>query len=385
MSKRGDCIHKRKDGRWEGRHPQGRNENGTIKYASVYGKSYREAREKLKLFSSNFSGQQNIVKHKKSFGEVLDLWMENNRLRLKGGTINKYQSIIDSHIKPGLGFIRVVDIDSSKINNFLNEMILSGKLNGSGGLSASYVRSMGIVINSAMKYAVSEGLCSPLNTPISKPVAEQKEISILDEDSQHRLEMYLLDNLDLTNAGILISLHTGLRVGEICALSWNDIDLNKRVIHIRHTVARVPVLGNSSEQKTQLVIDSPKTKSSARDIPISSALYPIITEIQKLSNSNFVISQTNTFVHPRAYEYRYHKVLKKCNIAQIRYHALRHTFATRCIEAGVDVKTLSEILGHGSISVTLNTYVHSSMDTKRKQLEKLCIANSKWSNMWSHS
>lgn len=371
MSKRGDYIHKRKDGRWEGRYPQGRNAKGTIKYASVYGKSYRDVKEKLSEISKTTANENALKNHEKTFGQILQLWMENNKLRLKGGTINKYQNLIDSHILPELGSALISELDATNINKFLNKMLVSGKINGVGGLSPSYVRSMAIVINAAIKFAVDEGLCSPLKSSICKPVSEKKEFPVLDKKTQQQFETFLLKNLDLTKAGIFISLHTGMRIGEVCALSWEDIDLNQNVIHIRHTIARVRKSSFSSDSTTKLIIDSPKTKSSLRDIPISSKLLPVILEIRQISSAGFVISENNSFVHPRTYETRYHKTLKECNIEKINYHALRHTFATRCIEAGVDVKSLSEILGHGNVSVTLNTYVHSSMEMKRNQLEKL--------------
>lgn len=120
-----------------------------------------------------------------------------------------------------------------------------------------------------------------------------------------------------------------------------------------------------------MIIDTPKTPASTRDIPISSALLPILASFRSHSSSKYVVSNTNTFLSPRTFEYRYHRLLEETGITPINYHALRHTFATRCIEAGVDVKSLSEMLGHANVGVTLNTYVHSSMELKRKQLEKL--------------
>lgn len=371
MAKRGDYIHKRKDGRWEGRYPKGRNAKGAIKYASVYGKSYREVKEKLLTISKAMAGETALKNREKMFGQILQLWMDNNKSRLKGATINKYQNLIDSHILAELGSVQIGELDATRINKFLNKMLVSGKINGTGGLSPSYVRSMAIVISAAINFAVNEGLCSPLKTSICKPVSDKKEFSILDKNTQQQFETFLLKDLDLTKAGIFISLHTGMRIGEVCALSWEDIDLVQNVIHVRHTVARVRKSSIFSNGTTELIIDSPKTKSSSRDIPISSKLLPVILKIQQLSSSGFVISETDTFVHPRTYENRYHKTLKECNVDKINYHTLRHTFATRCIEAGVDVKSLSEILGHGNVSITLNTYVHSSMEMKRNQLEKL--------------
>lgn len=371
MAKRGDNIRKRKDGRWEGRYKKGRAADGSIIYGSVYGKTYKEVKEKMTSIISHPLQPATPKGQGKTFGEVLNLWMDNNRARLKGGTINKYQNLIDTHIMPELGLTKINELSATRINTFLDHKISRGRVDGSGGLSASYVRSIMLVINAAIKYAVSEQLCLPLKTPICKPSVDKTELSILSSEEQKKLETSLLNNFDLTGAGIYISLHTGLRIGEVCSLAWNDIDMNKRVIHVRHTVARIRS-GNSAGS-TILTIDTPKTKASKRDIPISSTLLPILLKLKTLSSKGFLLTGTSEFIKPRTFEYRYHKILDDCGIAPVNYHALRHTFATRCVEAGVDIKSLSEILGHGNVSVTLNTYVHSSLEMKRNQLEKLAI------------
>lgn len=335
MAKRGDNIRKRKDGRWEGRYKKGRAADGSIIYGSVYGKTYKEVKEKMASIISHPLQLATPKGQGKTFCEVLNLWMDNNRARLKGGTINKYQNLIDTHIMPELGLTKVNELSATRINTFLDEKISRGRVDGSGGLSASYVRSIMLVINAAIKYAVSEQLCSPLKTPICKPSVDKTELSILSSEEQKKLETSLLNNFDLTGAGIYISLHTGLRIGEVCSLAWNDIDMNKRVIHVRHTVARIRS-GNSGGS-TILIIDTPKTKASKRDIPISSTLLPILLKLKTLSSKGFLLTGTSEFIKPRTFEYRYHKILDDCGIASVNYHALRHTFATRCVEAGVDM------------------------------------------------
>ncbi len=371
MSKRGDNIHKRKDGRWEGRYKKGRKTDGSIMYGSIYAKSYREVKIRLAEVVKATSKYERTSFPEITFGEVLERWMENNRVRLKGGTINKYQSLIDAQIIPELGNKKMSKITSTVINNFLTQKLQNGRLKNTGGLSASYVRSIMLVINSAIKFAVAEQICLPLKTPILKPASQKREMTVLGVEEQKRLETYLYSNLNPTKAGILISLYTGLRIGEVCALSWNDVDFKKKIIRIRHTVARVRNLEKERKTVTKLIIDVPKTQSSVRDIPISSNLLPILEKIYNISSSNYVISENIGFISPRTYEYRYHKLLEECGIEHVNYHVLRHTFATRCVEAGVDIKSLSEILGHSSVGVTLNTYVHSSMELKRTQLEKL--------------
>lgn len=371
MSKRGDNIRKRKDGRWEGRYKKGRTADGKINYGSVYGKSYREVKAKMVAIGKEPSIVTLPKGREKTFGEVLDLWMSNNRIRLKGGTINKYQSLIDSHITPALGLVRITELDSTRINCFLESKLSNGKLDGSGGLAPSYVRSIMLVINAALKFAVSEQYCLPLRTPVCKPSIPKSELTILSMAEQQHLEKSLLLEFNCTCAGILISLYTGLRIGEICALTWDDVDLKNMVIHVRHTIARIKAEANPYGASTILVLDTPKTKASIRDIPISTLLLPILHKLRAISSRGYLLSGNDLFVKPRTFEYRYHKILDKYNIPSVNFHALRHTFATRCVEAGVDVKSLSEILGHANVSITLNTYVHSSMEMKRNQLEKL--------------
>lgn len=370
MSKRGENIRKRKDGRWEGRYKKGRDFKGAIIYGSVYGKTYREAKDKL-AFAVKGAEITPVSKSRElPFREVLHLWMEHNLIHYKGATAKKNQDLIDTHILPAFGDVKVTEITATMINSFAMKKLQSGRLDGKGGLSSAYVRGMMLILSSVMKFASGEQLCLPLKSPIYKPTAPKKDLPILSWTDQKRLEHHLLRELTPTHAGILLSLYTGLRIGEICALAWEDIDLENSIIHVRHTVSRVKSKDTSCA-KSALIIDAPKTKSSARDIPIASILQSVLRKIKKISSSKYVISDTSDFVSPRTFEYRYHRLLETCGIDPINFHALRHTFATRCVETGMDIKTLSEILGHSNPSITLSIYVHSSIERKRSQLEKL--------------
>ena len=371
MPRKGENIRKRKDGRWEGRYKKGVRENGKFNYGSVYGKTYKEVKEKLLHAKHTHLNGDVKINIERRFSEVLFLWIETNRVHLKGSTEQRYDYLIKTHIMPELGGMRLSQISATVINSFLQRKFENGRIDGKGGLSPSYVGSIMIILNSAIGFAVSEKMCPPLSSPIYKPKAEKREVDILSYDEQALIEQYTRNELTSTNIGILISLYTGLRIGEVCALSWEDVDLDNRIIHVRHTVARVKSNLKETGLKTRLIIDEPKTKSSKRDIPIPSTLLPLLVEHKRSALSCFVVSENNGFISPRTYEYRYHRVLNACGVKAINYHALRHTFASRCIEVGVDVKSLSEILGHGNSAITLNTYVHSSLDLKRCQLEKL--------------
>ena len=304
---------------------------------------------------------------KTKFEDVLYQWLNNSKISLKGGSITKYQYLIEAHIIPSLGEMPMSDISSKVVNSFLLEKLEEGRLHKKGSLSPSYVRSMMLIISAAHQLGEAEKLCPSFTSPIYKPVSQRKELKILSLEQQLSLEKLLYENLNLTALGILITLYEGLRIGEICALSWDDIDLTEKIIRVYHTISRV----TDENGKTRFVLDSPKTTSSFRTIPISSNLLPVLKKFQEKSTGHYVISEKQEFIIPRTYEYRFHKIMKKTESPDINYHALRHTFATRCVEAGVDIKSLSEILGHASVNITLNTYVHSSMDLKRRQLEKL--------------
>lgn len=369
MPKKGERIYKRKDGRWEGRYRSGINRDGKSVYRSVYGKSYYEVKKKLS--GCNESNELIEPKTQKSpmFKEVIAMWQKANQNRYKGATALKYDNLINSHILPMLGGYRLSEINTFVLADFMDSKLNAGRLDRAGGLSHSYVRSIMLIVFEIIDFAVREDMCEPLRTQLHKPIIEKSELEILDVCSQSYLERQLLLCPTETGVGILISLNTGLRISEVCALRWADIDFEKAILFVRATVARVK--SNEKDKATALIIDRPKTKSSLRDIPISAKLMRVLIPLYEKRKSEYVISDKQSFVSPRTYEYRFHKILEQHHIKSVNYHALRHTFATRCIEYGVDVKTLSEILGHSNVSITLNTYVHSSMDRKREQLEKL--------------
>lgn len=374
MPKKGENIRKRADGRWEGRYKTRCLSDGKEKYRSVYGRSYKEVKEKMRLCIIREASVDTLcASDAVLLKDVVRMWQHANQTVHKGATQIRYECLIEKHILPELGELPLKSVSSSVLIHFMNEKLAHGRLKDAGELSPRYVRAIMSVLTSVLQYAERENLCGHLNIYYQKPSVEKKEPTVLSAYEQKTLEAALFRDIDETKLGILISLNMGLRIGEVCALSWDNVDLEKQIIHIRSTVARVK--SDDACRKSKLVIDFPKTKASVRDIPIPSKLLPFIAAIQKTSDSKYVISSGKTFVSPRTYEYRYHKLLKEQQIASITYHALRHTFATRCIEVGMDVKTLSEILGHADVSITLDTYVHSSMDLKRKQLEKLSAAS----------
>lgn len=366
MSKKGENIRKRKDGRWEGRYIANRDHMGRAIYRSLYGKTYSEVKQRMKQ-QRMYPKEKISEAYDVNLGTVLNKWLENNKIRYKPATYLKYQYLIERHILPSIGKFKVKDLTASNINTFLNIKLISGGLQTKGALSSSYVRTMALIINAALNYAVAEELCAPMKSSIYKPTPRQPKIKTLSHMEYNTLSVYCAENQNLTNLGIQIALNTGLRVGEICALKWSDIDIKNHLIHVNSTISRV---GNK-EKKCLWILGAPKTTAAIRDIPISNKIESILLTAKQNATSNYVVSENENFINPRTFEYRYHKELNISGVVDINFHGLRHTFATRCVEGGMDIKTLSEILGHSNVSVTLNTYVHSSTELKKAQLNKV--------------
>lgn len=374
MPRKGENIHKRKDGRWEGRYIKSHTNNGKAIYGSVYAKTYQEVKRKLILATQNVILNQAVPNERRVFfREILYEWLENKRLQIKDQTYAKYLYLIENHILPSMGSIKAQQIDSISVNRFLAEKSCKGRLDGKGGLSSSYIRTISFILTSTLDYAAKKGYGLPLTEKINKPSRAKKTIEVFTVPEQLRLESFLLQDLDDKKLGVLLSLYTGIRIGELCGLKNEDIDLETRTIHIQRTVERIRNIGEGHESKTSLVVGDVKSISSNRIIPIPQNLFEFLSSFKKERQEFLVEGKTYSYIDPRTYQYAFQKYLKTTNTKIVNFHALRHTFATRCIESGMDTKTLSEILGHSSVSITLNTYVHSSLELKQKQLNTMAL------------
>lgn len=367
MPKRGENIRKRKDGRWEGRIKLECSNDGKSKYKSIYGKTYIEVKRRMAA-SKKENAFVRTERKEITYGEILEHWQKANKIKHKTATNIKYDYMIDKHIKPILKDVKLGKINTGMLNDFLLDKLYNGRIDNKGGLSPSYVRTMMIIINSSLVYSYEQGYSNFIRAKVPLPPIPKEDPKILSMTEQKKLEQYIIDNLTPTNIGIMIALRTGLRVGEICALTWSNIDFDSRTLHVGNTIVRTNSKGDFN---CPFIIDKPKTLTSIRDVPISDFLVNLLQKIKCNSKSEFVVSEKATFISPTTFEYRYHKTLRLSGIKDINFHGLRHTFATRCIEAGIDDKTLSEILGHSNVSITLNTYVHSSLELKRQQMDKL--------------
>lgn len=375
MSRRGENIHKRKDKRWEGRYIKGYDSiTGKALYASVYGKTYMDVKQKM--LEINRIGIDNSVsktERKRTFREVLYLWLENRRVKLKSQTYSKYYNMIELHIIQELGCIPICELTAMQINQFLLKKRSVGKIGSEGGLSASSVQTISFIISSAIRFGIQQGYCTALKGEVLKIPKKKNELEIMSLQQQNEFMLWLLNDIDSRRIGVILALYAGLRIGEVCGLAWDDINFETKTLHIHHTLERIRVIDcDEDSNKTKLQLCETKSLSSNRVIPLSEALADLLKKCRLISVGRFVVTgNTYEFIDPRTFQYWYTKLLSDYGMPHFNYHSLRHTFATRCIESGMDVKTLSELLGHSSVNITLNTYVHSSMNHKRTQLTNM--------------
>ncbi len=300
-------------------------------------------------------------------------WLNMKKLTVKQSTFSTYYCIVKRQIIPELGEIPLEKLNSSMINDFTSRKMRSDGEDNKKGLGNKTVRDINVVLKSIIKYAEREYQMCNLAENTVVPRLKKEKIETLTDDEVKTLFNYLWEyRTDPRCAGILLCMYSGMRLGEICALRWKDIDLSNRLIYVRQTLQRIAIPDENSIRKTRIVIDEPKTASSIRTIPISRQIYRCIKNIRgKADESCFFLTNTDRFVEPRNYQYFFKRVLQNNGIRSVNFHILRHTFATQCVAVGMDVKTLSEILGHANISITLNYYVHSSIEMKRKQIDLL--------------
>lgn len=371
MPRRGENIFKRKDGRWEGRYKKGRKPNGRTIYGSVYARSYKSVKEKLEQKRSlpevPPSKTEQIL-----FEEISGQWLRSVSISAKESTVVKYRNLLKNHILAEFGSRAVSSVSTVDLENFARKKLDAGRLDGKGGLSPKTVGDMLCVIHEILNYAKRQGMeiaCSTAEVHIKKT---RGALPVISRENQMILEQYLLKNESPRNTGILICLRMGLRIGEICALKWENILIEDQTIRIRSTMQRVQDIAEESEHRTKVITASPKSDSAARDLPIPDFLAGILKQ-NRVQNGDayFLTGSASSFVEPRLYQSYFSRLLKEVQIPYINFHALRHTFATRCIEAGMDAKTLSELLGHSKVTITLERYVHITMEMKRKSMEKV--------------
>lgn len=364
MSRRGDNIRKRTDGRWEGRY-QILSENGGKCYRSVYGKSYNEVKEKLALERETAARAEPICQiigkktpdREGSFCALAKEWLTHIELSRKYSTYIKYKTIFQCHIQQNFLNDRFTQMTNGYIQSKISTMPVSDETR----------QSILMVIKQIFRYAEKQ-YAYPVPSISNITIRNKPQsLEIMSRAEQARLMRFLYNDMDVSKAGIYLCLSTGLRLGEVCALKWDDIEKTNGLIHVSRTVQRIQ--NSEGPIKTSLLETSPKSISSDREIPISDSLLSILTTFQE--EGQVYLLQKDRPMEPRTYQNHFKRYLEKINAPHYNFHILRHTFATNCIDNGMDIKSLSEILGHSDVQITLNRYVHPSMDTKRKYLNAL--------------
>lgn len=329
-------------------------------------------------FIKIFSFQPLKEKHNnmRSFDNLINEFLCAQKFLVKESTFSHYNNIINTHIRPYFISFDLEEIDIGVIHDFINEKLSSGRIDGTGGLSNKSVKDISSVLKMIVKYGATKGLLQQDLSEFSVPKERKKDIKVLSPQDLKCLENYVYDSEDSYKLGVYICLYTGLRIGEICALQWKDIDFNNKSLKVKKTILRIADV-DSPTAKTKIIIDSPKSESSIREIPLPNKLIEILHmhRCKVINEDCYVLTGTEKYIEPRNYYERYKKYLIKCNISNYTFHTLRHTFATRCVEIGFDPKTLSEILGHSDVKITLSRYVHPSMERKRMCMEKLFDTN----------
>ncbi|MCM1121715.1 MAG: site-specific integrase [Eubacterium sp.] len=361
MPKRGENIYKRKDGRWEGRIRE-QIGIGRYGYRSVYGKTYKEVRDKMYRLMQKTEKKDG---EDYTMAEAVQLWIKSQSPYWKAGTYSSYTRMLDKYILPYIGQIRISQITDRIMMDFMEKV---NAHEPESALSGNYMFQICSMVRRIMLYMNKQydnGIIVPKN-----PVASKKAGNIIlpSDVSLSVLEDYLLSHSDnRTCLGILIALHTGIRIGELSALLWNDIDLDEGILYVRRNMLRVYRNKQSEEDegRTQVVKQNPKSSDSLRIIPLPPRLIPILRQHQRIGTDYVVNGVKLPWAEPRTIQYRFEGILQECQIEHFNFHMLRHVFATRCVAIGLDVKSLSEILGHSNIQMTLKLYVHSTVQQKR--------------------
>lgn len=376
MPRRGENIYKRKDGRWEGRYIKGHDIKGKAQYGYVYGRTYSEVKLSLKNSQSRIlSLEGSTLKSSVSYESILISWLESQRLNIKESTYARYHQIVYTHLIPDIGSVKIERMTTKLVENYLSQLIESGRIDGTGGLSSKTTGDILAIIKSTVEYAKYNNY--PLQCKLDKVSVKQhkEKMRVLSVEEQQKLTVILLDDTDLIKFGVLLSLYTGIRIGELCALKWGNLSISDGVLSVRETMQRIKDTSNHSVSKTKIVVTEPKSKCSVRDIPLPEFIISIAKDFQSNNSSYVLTGEKNRYVEPRTMQNRFKSLLKESQISDANYHALRHTFATRCIEVGFELKTLSEILGHSNVNITLNRYVHSSLDLKKENMSKVaCVS-----------
>lgn len=347
----------RKDGRWESRLSLGAI-NGKRQSKSFYGSTRDEAEGKL---IAAVMGSVTTEVTGMTVRELCLEWLSVSAHRVKLSTLANYRMKIEKHIIPQFGDMMCCEVTSKMAYGFMQNKLDEGH-------SPRYVADIMVLLKTVFKYAQREYHTANPFDSIVMPKCTKSEVRLLTAAEQKKLRAYLNEHNDSKSLGITLALAMGLRVGEVCGLMWSDIDFKKRSLTVKRTVQRVAV--HNGEHTTKVIVSPPKSQTSAREIPIPAGIFSMLKNMQS-ADEQYIISGSTKPAEPRTMQYHFAKILKNVDLPSVKFHSLRHSMASAAIEAGFDVKTLAEILGHSRIELTMNLYVHSNMDRKRRCMDKL--------------
>lgn len=299
----------------------------------------------------------------KQLSEVINLWKTDKKNYVKKSTFSAYVLLIENHLLPTFGDKQ--EVPEADVQSFVLQKLASG-------LSQKTIKDILIVLKMVLKFGAKNKWIKYEPFEIQYPtVRESQHIEVLTKTDQKKIMTYIQEHFTFRNLGVYICLSAGMRIGEICALTWEDIDTDNGIISVNRTIQRIYVIEDGT-RRTELILDTPKTKNSIREIPISKDLLRILKPFKKIVNpSFFVLTNDAKPTEPRTYRSYYKNLMKELKMPELKFHGLRHSFATRCIESNCDYKTVSVLLGHSNISTTLNLYVHPNMEQKKKAIEQM--------------
>lgn len=302
-------------------------------------------------------------------GGLCEEWLRSVKPMVKPSTYACYLTMVEKHIRGELGKVQAADLTNQMIMDFIHSRQKQG-------LSAGTVRLLLFLLKSIVQAGEEMGACPGETLYLKLPRQAGKRKEIMEWEDFHKMVSYLLNSRKSFELGLLISLGTGIRVGELCGMRWEDIDLDTGVLKVRRTVSRIRNVEEAQAAvpggKTILQIGTPKTGSSVRDIPLPGFLTERLRERfceRRFSPQTYVLTGSGRVMEPRSVQRRFKNLLRRCGIKPVSVHSLRHSFASKWIEQGLDSKALSEILGHSSVKITMDIYVHSTMNQKKNYMD----------------
>ena len=364
MARHGENIYKRKDGRYEGRYVIGKTLSGRTRFGYVYGRQYADVRSRLRQKKAEVQGRSRTSLGRWTLDAWLTHWSEMELLgSVKASSYQTYLGQMNRYIRPALGRFDLTELKPSVIYSFVEALRTTG-------LANSTIRNIYRLLAAALRFALEEGiLCQNPCRKIRVPAQPQAEQRVLDRAEQKQLREAAEKEGHLP---ALLSLYTGMRLGEICALQRSDINWQKGTITVCHTVQRIAQESREDGRKTALIASAPKSKRSYRVLPVPAFLLAHLrARWEKSGGDRYLFGAGAHAAEPRTVQRRFHRLTQKLGISGVHFHTLRHSFATRLLEVGVDIKTVSVLLGHASTKTTLDFYAHSLFEQQRAAIDKL--------------